>query len=109
MWNTNTYWFDFSVATTALLLGHLAFGRFEDWKPKWRRFLKAIWGVAFFVGISMLLGRTTLWWLMGVLAVALVVIHGWWLPKNGVNGWTAEPIERYYELIGRDPTGKKKL
>jgi hypothetical protein len=29
-----------------------------------------------------------------------VVIHVWWLPKNGVNGWTGEPKERYYELIG---------
>jgi hypothetical protein len=42
-------------------------------------------------------------WAFGVLAIPLlgaVVVHAWWLPKHGVNGWTGEPKERYYELIG---------
>jgi len=43
---------------------------------------------------------------MGFLVVAavipLVVIHMWWLPKHGINGWTAEPKEKYYQLRGWD-------
>ena len=36
--NTDTYWFDVAVASSSLLLGHLAFGQFEEHKPQWRRF-----------------------------------------------------------------------
>jgi hypothetical protein len=28
------------------------------------------------------------------------VIHGWWLPKQGIHPLTAEPKERYYKLRG---------
>jgi len=28
------------------------------------------------------------------------VVHGWWLPRQGINGWTAEPKERYYKFRG---------
>lgn len=108
MWNTNTYWFDVAVVSSLVLLGHIAFGRFEEHKPRWRRFLKVLIGVPLCVAPSVLLGRTALWALMGVIGVALIVVHGWWLPKHGVNGWTAEPRERYYELIGLDSTGKPR-
>jgi hypothetical protein len=50
-------------------------------------------------------------WMYALLAassVGVLVIHGWWLPRNGVNGWTAEPRDRYYELLGLDPTGKPR-
>jgi hypothetical protein len=30
----------------------------------------------------------------------VLIIHGWWLPKKGINGLTAEPKEKYYELRG---------
>jgi len=29
-----------------------------------------------------------------------LVIHLWWLPKHGINGWTGEPREKYYALRG---------
>ena len=35
-------------------------------------------------------------------------LHGWWLPRKGVNGWTAEPRDRYYELLGLDAAGKPR-
>jgi hypothetical protein len=68
--------------------------------PKWRRLLKVVIVLGVGLGLSSTVGRA---WAYGVLAlplVAAVVIHVWWLPKNGVNGWTGEPKERYYELIG---------
>ena len=65
MWRTDTHWFDVSVATTVLMLGHLYFGRFEEHRP-------------------------------------------WWLPRRGVNGWTAEPRDRYYALLGLDANGKQR-
>ena len=30
----------------------------------------------------------------------VLVVHGWWLPRNGINGWTGEPQARYYAFRG---------
>jgi hypothetical protein len=70
--------------------------------------VKSLIGVAMVVGTTALAGRPWTYALIAALAVGVVVVHGWWLPRNGVNGWTAEPRERYYELIGLDPTGKPR-
>ena len=31
---------------------------------------------------------------------AALTVHAWWLPRHGINGWTAEPKEKYYALRG---------
>lgn len=108
MWRTDTYWFDVALATTALMLGHLSLGRFEEHRPRWRRVLKSLLGVALVVGTTAWAGRGWTYALLAVIAMGVLVVHGWWLPRNGVNGWTGEPRERYYELIGLDPTGKPR-
>jgi hypothetical protein len=48
----------------------------------------------------------TRWTLLGLIVLGVLVVHGWWLPRKGVNGWTAEPRDRYYALLGLDLTGK---
>ena len=106
MWRTDTFWFDVAIALTGLLLGHIYFGRFADYKPRWRLVGKSIIGVAMVVGTTAYAGRGWTYVLIGAIGVGLLVVHGWWLPRNGVNGLTAEPRDRYYELIGLDPTGK---
>lgn len=57
---------------------------------------------------SAVFGRSWGWMLIGALGIALIVVHGWWLPRHGVKGWTAEPRARYYELLGRDAEGKRR-
>jgi hypothetical protein len=62
--------------------------------------LKFFLFIALTVLISSAVGRT---WFFIILCASLLfplIIHLWWLPKQGVNGWTAEPKERYYELRG---------
>jgi hypothetical protein len=108
MWRTDTYWFDVAVATSFLMLGHLFFGRFSEHQSRWIRLVKSGLGVALVVGTSALFGRSWSWGLIGAISVAVLVVHGWWLPKRGVNGWTAEPRERYYALLGLDHTGKRR-
>ena len=108
MWRTDTYWFDVAVATTALMLGHLYFGRFEEHMPRWRRLGKSLLGVALVVGTTALAGRAWMWALVGAIAVGVLVVHGWWLPRHGINGWTGEPRERYYEFLGLDRSGKPR-
>ncbi len=100
MWQTNTIWFETTVVLGIFAIGSILFGHFEEHKPKWRRLLKIVLVLTIVVGLSSTVGRT---WAFGVLALPLIgaaVIHLWWLPKNGVHGWTGEPKDRYYKLIG---------
>src|SRR5689334_25262643 len=108
MWHTNTYWFDVATATTLLMLGHLYLGRFSEYQPRSLRLLKSILGIALIVATSALFGREWSWVLIGAIALGVIAIHGWWLPRHGVNGWTAEPRDRYYELLGLDSQGRQR-
>jgi hypothetical protein len=108
MWRTDTYWFDVAIATTVLMLGHLYFGRFEEHRPRWRRLLKSVLLIAIIVGTTALAGRVWMFAFLGATAVGVLIIHAWWLPRQGVNGWTGEPRDRYYELVGLDPAGKPR-
>ena len=108
MWRTDTYWFDVAMATSGLILGQLFLGHFGEHKPRWRRLLKSVLTVSLVVGTTAFAGRGWTFLLFGAIVIALVVVHGWWLPRHGVNGWTAEPRDRYYELIGLDPSGKPR-
>jgi hypothetical protein len=108
MWRTDTYWFDVTMATTGLMLGHLYFGRFEEHKPRWRRLLKSLLGIALVVATTAFAGRHWTYVLLAAIAAGVVIVHGWWLPRQGVNGWTGEPRERYYELLGLDAAGRRR-
>ncbi len=100
MWQTNSLWFEVAIVMTLVGFGSILFGHFEEHKPKWRRLFKVVIILAIELTVSATIGRI---WAFGLLALLLLVVfflHAWWLPKHGVNGWTGEPRERYYELIG---------
>jgi hypothetical protein len=100
MWDTSTMWFDVAVFLFLILTGHILLGQFEDYKPKWRRVLKVVLSVALFVAVMSALGRLSTWLVFSVpVVISGVIIHGWWLPKHGINGWTGEPREKYLELV----------
>lgn len=100
MWNTDSLWFELAIVMSIFAIGNILFGHFEEHKPKWKRVMKVFVVTSVFVALSAWLGRAwafsglAVLWLVGV-----VVIHGWWLPKHGINGWTGEPREKYYALI----------
>lgn len=97
------YWFEVAVIFGICALGNIFFGHFEEYTPKWRRVAKpfVLGGVS--VLISALAGRAWFFALMGAFTLAFAIIHGWWLPRLGINGWTAEPKEKYYALRGWKP------
>ena len=100
MGDMNSLWFDVAIVMGILAFGSILFGHFEEHKPKWRRILKVVIVSTIVVTVSATIGRA---WAFGLLALPLVaalVIHVWWLPKHGINGWTGEPKDKYYELIG---------
>jgi hypothetical protein len=94
------YWFEVAVMGVLIALGNILLGHFEAGTPKWRRVGKVFIGCALGVGISAAAGRVWFFVFLGVMAVAVLIVHGWWLPRQGINGWTAEPRERYYRLRG---------
>ena len=99
MW-ARTYWFDFALLYALLSIGSILFGHFEDWKPKWRRVLKIGMWTAIFFALLQFGGRPWAWGVMGALLIVVVYLHAVWLPSKGINGWTAEPRDKYLELVG---------
>jgi hypothetical protein len=93
-------WIDVAVMATMFALGNILFGQLEEKTPKWRRVLKFFIIVSLVVTISASAGRAWSVGLVGALLVAAAVIHGWWLPRHGINPFTAEPKEKYYALRG---------
>lgn len=101
MWSIDTRWFDVAVVMTIFAVGNVLFGRFEEHKPRGRRVIKVALVLVTTLSIADLAGRA---WAYGVLAVPLVGaawVHLVWLPRHGVNGWTAEPRDRYLALVKR--------
>lgn len=89
-----------AVVATIFAVGNILFGQWEAQTPKWRRLLKFVLFVGLTLAISAWLGRRWAFGFLGVLLLAVVVIHAWWLPRHGINGWTGEPREKYYALRG---------
>lgn len=100
MWSTDTLWFEISIVTIIILLGHIFLGHFEERSPKWRKVVKYLVAVALTISISIFFGRTVAFIVLGLFFIPVVYVHGVLLPKKGINGWTGEPKSRYYDFRG---------
>jgi hypothetical protein len=100
MWATSTHWLDLAIFYGCFALGSICFGHFEDWKPKWRRVLKFVLATVIFYSLLQFGGRQLAWGVMGALLLVVIYLHAVWLPSKGINGWTAEPRDKYLELVG---------
>jgi hypothetical protein len=98
--NINTLWFEVALIGSLTAVGHIFFAHFETHTPKWKKVLKLIFFITLACTVSATLGRAWFFVLFALLLLAVVVIHVWWLPSKGINGWTAEPKEKYYALRG---------
>lgn len=93
-------WMEVAVVAIIFAVGNILMGHWEERTPKWRRLLKFVLFIGLTVGLSAWLGRSWAFGFLALLGVAVIVIHAWWLPKHGINGWTGEPKEKYYALRG---------
>lgn len=99
MWHTDTPWYIVALIMTIFAVGGVLFGRFEQHRPRWRRVLKQVVVLAVFVWLDRYAGRSWVYGLLALASVGALYIHGWWLPRHGINGWTAEPYEQYLALV----------
>lgn len=104
----NTLWFEVALVSCMTAVGGILLGHFEAGKPKWKRVLKFFVSLSVVVTLSATLGRAWAFGFLGVLMLAVIYIHTIWLPSKGINGWTAEPRDKYYELRGWKLPGDKK-
>ena len=93
-------WIDVAVMATLFALGNILFGHFEERTPKWRRVLKFFVMTTAVTAISATAGRAWSASFVAALLGIVAVIHGWYLPKHGINGFTGEPRDKYYALRG---------
>lgn len=101
MWATDSLWFDVAIVMSIFAVGNILFGRFEEHKPRGRRLLKVAIVLVVVLTLSVTAGRA---WAYGILLLPLSAaawVHLRWLPKHGINGWTAEPRDKYLELVRR--------
>ena len=104
-------WYELAIISTMVVIGSILFGHFEEMTPKWRRIVKFIAYTTLLCLISYFFGRLWFHISLGIMLVFVVIVHAWWLPKKGVNGWTGEPRDKYYELRGwtkRNSSQKEK-
>ena len=94
--------FEVAVVSFIVALGNILFGHFEEGTPKWRRVAKFILFLVVLCAVSHYAGRQWFFAVLALLAVGVAVIHGWWLPSKGINGWTGEPRDEYRKLRGWD-------
>jgi hypothetical protein len=100
MWNTDSLWFEVAIVSGVILLGHIFLGHFEEQSPKLRKLGKYLASLVLVVTVSIFFGRAVALTLFALMFIPVLYIHMIWLPKKGINGWTGEPKEKYYELRG---------
>ena len=103
---TDSIWFEIAIVSIVYAIGNILFGHFEEHTPKIRRIGKYILTLIIIVALSTYFGRVTAMIVLGFFFLPAIYIHTVSLPKKGINGWTGEPKEEYYELRGWD---KSKL
>jgi hypothetical protein len=96
----DTLWFEVAVVTSIFALGNIFFGHFEECTPKWKRALKMVLFTAVVIALSAFLGRGWAFGFLGLTLLFALYVHAVWLPSKGINGWTGEPRDKYYELRG---------
>ncbi len=94
------------VLTIASLAYFVVFNKFEKHVPTKRRITKLAIVVGVLTIIGILFSRYAFWGMIALMTVGQVYLHGVYFPKHGVNGWTAEPYDKYLELTER-MKGKK--
>jgi hypothetical protein len=96
-------WLDVGAMALFLIVGNVVFRHFEPMASVTRRVLKVLLILVITAAVSYYFGRTGVIVAFAVACLPIVYIHGIWLPRRGINGWTGEPRDKYYALRGWPP------
>ncbi len=87
-----------TVITIASLAYFVVFKKFEKHVPMRGRIVKLLIVVGVLSIIGIVFSRYAFWGMIGLMTIGQIYVHGVYFPKHGVNGWTAEPYDKYLEL-----------
>ena len=87
------------VSTISSLAYFVVFNKFEKHVPMQRRLTKLFIVVGVLSVIGLLFGRAAFWGVIGLMTIGQFYLHGVYFPKHGINGLTAEPYDKYLEVI----------
>ena len=104
MWSTDSRWFDVAAFTTLWAVLVVAFGRFEQHKPAWRRLSKMAILLVLLLVLIENAGRPVAYGVLGLMLLAGASFHFAVLSKLGINGWTGEPRDRLEALLREGKT-----
>lgn len=96
----DTIWFEIAIVSIVFALGNIIFGHFEEQTSKIKRVGKFIMTLIIIICLSTYFSRNLALITLGLAFLPAIYIHAIMLPKKGINGWTGEPKEKYYELRG---------
>ena len=88
-----------TVLAVASVAYFLAFNNFEKHLPLKRRVIKLFVVVSILGILGILFGRYVFWGIISLMTIGQIYLHGWYFPRYGINGLTAEPYEKYLEVI----------
>lgn len=87
------------VLTIASIAYFLVFNNFEKHQPTPRRVVKLLVVVGLLAVIGILFGRVAFWGVIALMTIGQIILHAWYFPKQGINGLTAEPYDKYLATI----------
>lgn len=87
------------VLTVSSLAYFIVFNNFEKHLPIQRRLTKLLIVNGVLATIGILFGRAAFWGVITLMTFGQIYLHGWYFPKHGINGLTAEPYEKYLQVI----------
>ncbi|TAL47096.1 MAG: hypothetical protein EPN92_05195 [Chitinophagaceae bacterium] len=99
MWTTDSFWFEIAIVSIIFAIGNMVMGQFEEQTPKIRRVAKYLLVLILICGISFFFGRAAAMIILGISFLPVLYVHSYYLPKKkGINGWTGEPKNKYYDF-----------
>lgn len=87
------------VLTVSCLAYFVVFNNFEKHLQVQRRLITLCIVNSVLAVIGILFGRFVFWGIITLMTVGQVYLHGVYFPKHGINGLTAEPYNRYLQVI----------
>ena len=89
------------VLAIASLAYFVVFNNFEKHLPVKRRVIKLFVVVVILAVIGIVFSRYAFWGVISLMTIGQVYLHSWYFPKHGINGLTAEPHDKYLEVIAK--------
>jgi len=98
MWETTSIWFEISIISFFVAIGHIFFSHFEEQTPRYIKLVKFIATLIISISLSYFFGRTMFFVFLSVILFLVFYLHCIFLPSKGISGWTAKPKDKYYKL-----------